>query len=192
MKKYTTLLIGAGQIGALKDDKFDSITTENILTHAHAIKIHKQLGDLTIVESNHEKLFQSSTKWKCNGFMNLDDLKGLFFDIVTIATPTQTHMDIIKEVQKKINYKAIILEKPACMDSIECNKINDKDRIAINYLRRYETQFHGLKLKFEQQNTKIFSCNVKYNRGLLRDGCHALDFFRLSYIQRHSDQDKNN
>ena len=65
--RYTAVLLGAGSIGALKPNEFDSPDTEEILTHAHAIYNHPKINLLGIIDSNINKAKKAGNKWKKTG-----------------------------------------------------------------------------------------------------------------------------
>ena len=48
--------------------------------------------------------------------------------------------------------------------------------LIVNYSRRFELNIRHYKELFEAETFgKIYSCRISYTRGLLRDGCHAVD-----------------
>jgi predicted dehydrogenase len=178
---YNVLIIGAGSIGVLKDDKYDSPTTENILTHAHAVKVHPEFNLYTIVDIDQDKLNKARMKWNVVGFRELAYVNNKKIDVVVIATPTETHLDIYSKICKW-KLKAVIIEKP-CTDSLEhamlITPTKLKNRIIVNYTRRFIPEYQKLKKNFEKQ--KILSCIVHYVRGIKRDSCHAINLINYFF-----------
>lgn len=179
MNKYNCVLIGLGAIGALKDDKYDSPISTNVLTHANAIKRNNRLNLVGAIDKDKDKRKKTFDKWEVPVYENLNSFFIPFcntnekIDIVIIATPTETHLKVIKEVVEKINPRLIILEKPGCINLDEIKELKQYGNIAINYTRRYNLFIQSIQ---ELLQTKtIYFMNVKYCRGLFRDACHAID-----------------
>ncbi len=175
---YNVLIIGAGSIGALKPDKYDSPITEAILTHAHAVTEHSEFNLQIIMDTDYEKMMKAANKWDCIGCTTLDVINENNIDVVVIATPTKTHLEIYHKI-KNWNLKAIIIEKPCTNNLKDCREMKDDKRIIINYSRRYLSFYKELRKNFEIQ--KILSCVIRYVRGLKRDGCHAIDLCRYFF-----------
>jgi predicted dehydrogenase len=119
-----------------------------------------------------------------------------------IATPTGTHLEVIEKVKSELKPKAIILEKPCGVDSTEVRAIKEiagNTTIAVNYIRRYDPMIQAVQR--ELAGKKIFSANVKYGRGLVRDGSHGIDFmnwffgkcqdFKILYCKIYNDYSIN-
>jgi predicted dehydrogenase len=104
---------------------------------------------------------------------------------VAIAVPTEIHYTIIHDlIQLENKPRLIMAEKPFCFNQSEAESIVDLLRslsgvtisIAVNYTRRYDTAFQTLKKSIDENELgEIYSCVVYYDRGLQRDGCHAID-----------------
>lgn len=189
-RKYNAILIGAGSIGALKPDKFDSPKTKNVLTIAHAFYKHPRINFVGIYDTDHKKSQEAAKKWNTGWACLFDSYfrmepKGI--DIMAICTPTETHYSVIQEIIKltegkifywNISKRVIMAEKPFCQHSISGKDIMSKVEIpiAINYTRRYVKKFQQLKEKIDSGNLgQVWSCVIHYDRGLQRDGSHAID-----------------
>ncbi len=184
MKKYNCIVIGAGSIGALKPDNIDSPTSVNILTHAHAVQYIKELNLYVIIESNKERAIKAREKWDCSIADKLFLTEEI--DIVTVASPTETHYNIIKETVEKIKPKIIICEKPFCNnleDAVVAIKLCKENNIKliVHYNRRYCNLYAMAKSIYNEKYGKVLSCTLIYTRGLKRDGCHAIDLFNLMF-----------
>jgi predicted dehydrogenase len=180
MKRYTAAIIGAGSIGALKPDKYDSPKTKEVLTHAHAYWMQRKRVQLThIIDANIDKAKTASKKWETNWGDNLSSIpQGI--DIISICTPDNTHKQMVEQCLL-IQPKLIILEKPGGKDLKECQSIRsmclqNKIPLMIDYSRRYEISTKIVKEDVDNNRLgEIYSCVVYYDRGLLRDGSHAID-----------------
>lgn len=178
---YNVLIIGCGSIGALKPDKYDSPDTENILTHCHAVKKHDKFRLWGVMDSDYDKMMKAARKWGCMGFPGFKALGKIDdeIDIAVIATPIETHYRIYRKIKDR-NLKAIIIEKPCGIDYDMCNLMKG-ERVVVNYTRRFLPRYKNFKKEFESGACKILSCVVYYVRGLLRDGCHAIDLCRYFF-----------
>jgi predicted dehydrogenase len=183
---FNACIVGAGSIGALKPDEFDSPKTENILTHAHALYHFKEMGRINeffIVDKDYKKKQEAKEKWHCKTFSNLKSLKiqTTNIDIFVIAVPTEYHKDVIDEILENFNPKMIIVEKPFCYNYREALQVYQKCMkreivLVVNYTRRFCLSIQSLKNEFDcLKYGKIKACNILYVRGFIRDACHAID-----------------
>lgn len=184
---YNVMIIGAGSIGALKENKYDSKKTRNILTHAHAVTKHRKTNLVGIVESNIEKLDKAIKKWDTSGFTSIECAKKIIpeIDIAIIATPTKIHHETIIELKKFYSPKAIILEKPVGQNYVQCSEIikNAKEiPTIIHYNRRFDTVTQNIAKDIRNGvYGAVYNAICRYDRGLHRDGSHGIDFFNFCF-----------
>lgn len=182
--KIKTIIIGAGSIGALKDDKYDKPGGGQILTHAHAIAEHHDFELIGIYDVDKEKAEKASKKWNVD-FMNINSISEIpYADVFVIATPTEFHTSTVEALfDVHPDIKAIILEKPAGLSSHEAKRLNKYgDKIIVNYTRRYDTRIQMLRTDLVTgYYGKIYSAVLYYVRGLLRDGCHGIDLMQYFF-----------
>lgn len=181
-----TVIIGAGSIGALKDSKFDNKENkENVLTHAHAVYENINTELVGIIDNNQRKSILAAKKWNTESIYSIKDLELIKPDIVIVATPQETHFEVLKEVLK-YKPKLVIAEKPFCNSKKEATEIMLEYRkecipLLINYTRRYSPIIRSFASHIRQGGLgKIYHSRILYDRGFIRDACHALDFFRFS------------
>ena len=186
-------IIGAGSIGALKQNKYDDRFSDNILTHAHAayiLKKRKIINNFFIVETNWKKRAEAHKKWNCKVYKSLEELilvqKNI--DIFVIAVPTEYHYDVLTKIIN-LNFvcKLVIAEKPFCSTIQQAKWIHKQYMlrdipIVIDYIRRFSPTIQTLKDRLESNEFgKPQSCNIIYTRGFVRDGCHAIDLCNLFF-----------
>lgn len=182
---YKAMIIGAGSIGALKDDKYDSKTTSEILTHAHAIYNNQNINLTGILETNKSRRNKACRKWECKGYEKLSDRRQKT-DIIVIACNTEKHREIIDEIVE-IKPGLVIVEKPFCNNLEEitsaCTKLALGDiKTIVNYGRRYNPMYKVIARQIKEGlYGKVYSTRITYNRGLLRDGCHAVDLCNMFF-----------
>jgi len=193
MIPYNCIVIGAGSIGAIKPLNIDSPHTKNILTHAHAIKANNKLKLYGIVETDVDKRMEAARRWMCEPAKSISVFSSQYdaADIVVVAVPTEYHLRIIKEICEWKNAKGIkilVMEKPFGKDLEEAEKIVSlckqhipQAKIVVDYSRRFsELYLLGMDINNGIYG-KIYSASCLYVRGLLRDGCHAIDLFNLMF-----------
>ena len=88
IKKFTAVVIGAGSIGANKDNKYDSPKTKNILTHAHAYYKSDAIDLIGIIDPDKNKLKLATEKWKTKGYSSIDEME-IMPDILSVCIPTE-------------------------------------------------------------------------------------------------------
>lgn len=184
---YNTVIIGAGSIGAMKDDKFDYVGGENILTHAHAAYNNPKINLIGIVDINREQRDKAAKKWGAKGYRNIVQVEEKV-DIVIVASPTETHYEILEDIIK-YQPRLVIAEKPFCDNYTEAKKIEklyDKMSIPIlvNYTRRFDETIKNLQILLNDEHNflgSIYNCRLLYNRGMKRDGCHFIDFINYFF-----------
>lgn len=187
MKKYNAVVIGCGSIGALKPDKYDSPTTENILTMAHAFYNHPQIDLIGVIDTNWIKAQKASLKWITpKPYIYIFDIQEPI-DVIAVCVPTETHFDVLRSLLSLNPLpKIVIAEKPFCNNSQEAKIIIDlyKNKgieLAINYTRRYDKSVIEIREKMIKNKPEIYSCRVNYCRGIKHEGCHAIDFMRYFF-----------
>jgi len=184
--KYNVAIVGiGGSIGGLKPYEFDNKHTKNILTHAHAAYAHHRTELIAGIEPNSHKRAEVFDRWGCSV---LSDIKGAVSfkekaDIVIVAVPTEHHYHTLLDVLE-MKPKLVIAEKPFCNNVTESANIIYAYKkagipILVNYIRRYNPDINMIKTHIKSEGVQ--SCSVIYNRGLKRDGCHAIDLMNFFF-----------
>jgi len=178
---YSVAIIGCGSIGSSKDDRYDSPTTDAILTHAHAFHNHPDTELIWVMDNSIASTHNASAKWNCNGFVSWHGVAKLA-DIYIVATPTETHHEVLMDVLKR-KPKLVVAEKPFCSNIKEARSVADAYKQAgiplmVDYIRRFDDMhsdvLNGLR---DGQYGEIYHARCLYGRGLRHDGCHGLDLF---------------
>lgn len=183
MKKYSVAIVGAGSIGAMKPDKYDSPKTKNILTHAHAVHNHKRTELKYIIDNDNQKAMNASAKWNCRVASTLKTIQIDPVDIAILSTPTPLHHEHLQYIMKCTPTKLIIAEKPFCNNLQEAEAITRLRKrkdvpIMVDYIRRYDPAVSWMKEKIEDNTYgKVQHCRLVYTRGAKHEACHAIDLF---------------
>jgi predicted dehydrogenase len=175
--KYSTLIIGAGGQGAMAD--YDGSGNESkILSYTKAILYNKNFNPPIIYDSNVEKAKIASNLWKINYIDKLD----YDYDVICIATPDDTHYEILKNIPRSV--RLVICEKPICTDLADARTIvKSFERkhipILVDYTRRFIPYLKLLKLNYSRNKYgNLLDYNICFNRGNSHTGSHAIDFMR--------------
>ena len=184
---YRVILVGCGSIGALKFDDVDGPGTDHALTHAHAWSAFQKTELSALVDTDMEKRKRASDKWKVPSFssISLAVSEAGPAEIIVIATPDATHLRVFNEALQ-VKPKLIVIEKP-CASSLDDSRailVNStvwRVPVVVNYTRRFCPAFQVLAQQIEDGKIQIQHARLVYGRGLLRDGCHALDLFRMLF-----------
>lgn len=176
-----TFIVGLGHIGMGYDYKEDYHVS--CLTHLNAILAHDGYELVGGFDVSLERRNMFESKSKVSSFDDL--LEGLTKtnpDFVILATPTETHFEILKTILKQKSLKAILCEKPVSYDDEEatqmvdlCQKNNVK--LFVNYQRFYLPSSDVIKKRLFPSNIKIeFLKGVCwYSKGLIHNGSHFIN-----------------
>lgn len=171
---YKVLIIGCGSQGCFADAP-NSGCESKVISFAKAFSERRNLFDVYVTDKDIVAVELAIRTW---GF-KIDEF-GIPYDVIVIATPDETHYDILKNIPFMCpRVKLVVCEKPMCMTYEQCNKIISlyeeyKIPILVNYTRRFIPYLNALK-----QNGKAIHGNVTFNRGWEHTGTHAIDFFNM-------------
>ncbi len=178
MKTYKVAIIGTGKIAGLRDTPQ---TTDQPRSHAQAVFNNPNLEIIAAVGQS-VQLADFSKKWVVpHSFENLTDFlhSDLQVDILVIATPNETHAQIVLEILKTGKYKLIFVEKPLCVSEKELIELLDfqtNTKIIVNHSRRFcEAHQKIFELIKNQTLGKVLKANFTYYGGWLVNGIHILD-----------------
>ena len=118
-------------------------------------------------------------------------LKDKTIDLVCVATPTETHFQIAKEVLKA--KKNVLIEKPMASSSSECKKLINiakkvKKTIFVDHTFIFSPSIQKIKTLLPQIGTPLYFDSERINLGLLRKDVNVIwdlaphDFSILTYL----------
>ena len=144
---FKTILVGLGKIGY----EYDTNTSDSsrVLSHYKALMINPNLDIAGIVEKSFDKIQRVSSKINTPIQSNFNQLRKIGdIDLIVIATPPETHLEIIK-LALKLKPRAILLEKPVAhnLDSaLQIQNLIDKTgvKVFVNYQRNYNPVLRNL------------------------------------------------
>ena len=167
-----TCLIGFGNVG-----QGLYLRAENKNSHLCAINANKNFELVAIVDPAINNQLPGLSDVRCS--KSVKGIQGVNVDLVVIASPTNTHLDICRESVNFLNPRAILIEKPVGLMLEECNEIKmclqQIPTILVNYQRNYNR-------KILQQLTDIIGSGyskgvVYYSNGAINNASHGLALF---------------
>ncbi|MBN1501294.1 MAG: Gfo/Idh/MocA family oxidoreductase [Spirochaetes bacterium] len=191
-KKINCAIVGLGRIGSTLE--FDR-KREKPASHAGVISAHKECVLSSGCDIDEAKCSNFKNDWNCpDCYTSLSQmLENHRIDILHIATPPETHKNILeKAIESKI--PVIIVEKPVSdnlKDAVKIEKMSLKSdsRIIVNHERRYTQQTERIKKNINEcRYGKLLSINSKMYMGRKRslesmiydDGTHIIDL--INYL----------
>lgn len=181
MKTFNVAIIGAGSIGALKEERLDNPNTNKPLTHAHAVYQDKRFSINLIIDEDVKRATAAAERWKCCGSFEFEPLNNRPADVIVVAANTKNHFNVLMNNIISLHNlpKLVITEKPFCWTSGEASIVSrfyeeQGIKLLVNYSRRYSKSYQKFFVDYISKE-EVQQVTVKYNRGLKHDGCHALD-----------------
>ncbi|MCD6163598.1 MAG: Gfo/Idh/MocA family oxidoreductase [candidate division Zixibacteria bacterium] len=181
MTHYKAAIIGCGMIGSMCDSPED----ENIISHAHAYHAHKHFDISCCCDINSQSIVNFKMKWgkHIRAYSDVEELlRNENIDVVSIASSTETHAEILYKVLTKESVRLVICEKPfvSTLDELDTIKniikMHPEKILLINYSRRYDPGFQKLAdMIIGNELGKTIAFNAAFTKGLYHNGCHMLE-----------------
>lgn len=177
---YRTGIIGLGQIAyGIDNDSTRSI----IWSHAKAYGKHPQTEIVAICDADPAKLLE--VREALNGPNCYSDYRQMLaaedLDIVSICTPTATHLDVVRTVVDMGAARAVFCEKPVAYYAEEIRALaelcDEKEIVhAVNYMRRWDTKYRYIKEQLDTEDLGAVQTVVAYGAtALFTSTSHLLD-----------------
>ena len=173
-------IIGLGNIGF----KMDSDPARKIIwSHAKAYSKHDKTVLKAVSETNKNNYKLFSTLYpniKCHETYS-EMVQTLNFDIISVCTPTSSHLSLIKNIFNINPPKALFIEKPMGQNLIEALEIvklceNANVILAVNYMRRWDNKYKFIKETIDKKELGHLQTIVAYGcTALLTSTSHLID-----------------
>ena len=183
MAPSRALLIGCGNIGALYD--LDDGPEADVRTHARA---YARLGiAFDVVDPDADRRRRVSERYGGRAFESLSAVSPSSYGVASICTATHLHAEAL-ELFLDAGTPLIICEKPVADRLDDVRRLRARQRTArsvvlVNYMRRFLPAFRSLRgriLRWREEGVRLVDVVLRYQRGLLNNGGHALDL--LQYL----------
>jgi len=181
MTKYSCLIVGCGNMGALNDAP-GSGNEHKTISFAKALKESGRF-DLYFYDTDKIKMENAVKTW--GGNIQDDAWWTPYFDVVIITTPDETHKQQLIEALEYYP-KLVICEKPFCSSVAEAKEIIELYEekgipILLDYTRRFIPEYRDL-------IGKVGMMTIDFNRGRLHTLTHALDLVTMYGIEECFDR----
>jgi predicted dehydrogenase len=178
------LIIGLGQIGMGYDLTLDPGTF--VYSHAKAFSSHQAFELSGAVDSSEKQRHLFEQHYKKPGFSSLSEsLQKIKPEVLVIATPTNTHLTVLKKVLGQCRPKAILCEKPLAYEPEEATKMVEAcdkagAKFFVNYMRRSDSGSVELKRRIESGEISSPIKGVAwYSKGFLHNGSHLFNLLEF-------------
>ena len=179
---YSVTIIGGGAISCGYDNPNDT----HVTTHTHGAILHSDISLKAIVEVDEKRQQYIANKWgeSFKIFSNIQNcIQSYTSDIIIVATPTDTHFQIIKQVLYYYTPKLIICEKPFVSNLDEYEQLNlllekSNTKIITHFPRRFDPSINILQQKINQAN-EIYHFYGTFTKGLIHNGSHMIDLIHM-------------
>lgn len=178
MNTYKAAVIGGGLMGALQGHPSDELPK----THAGGYASHDAFELMAICDLQPNPLLDM---WQCPIFTDFNEMLDVVKpDVLSVAVPGYDQVEILERLLE-YSPRAVIAEKPLSMsldDSLYLVKaFEDADiPLIVNYSRRFVPVYRELAENFAGKE-KVISVVIKYAKGLINNGLHAIDLARLLF-----------
>ena len=120
---YKVSLVGLGKMG-LGYDQTNSQFAGTAKSHTGALLAIETIQTLNLVELDKPNL----SHFRNFSIVNTYDFQTFSqsfqkYDLLIIATPTNSHLDVVTQLLNSHVFKYVIMEKPCGVSSVECNEI---------------------------------------------------------------------
>jgi predicted dehydrogenase len=180
---YTVGIVGAGRIAC----GFDDPTSEQVLTHAHAIQRNPRLSLVGVSDTDAVKGQNEAQKWSTTYYADLAEMcSARVPDVLIIATPDDTHVAVLLQA---LSYKPrlIILEKPVITNPEDAERVAHAAQeavipIIVNFRRRFDPRVTALAEALRSgEYGAVLSASALYSKGVVHSGSHIFDLARLFF-----------
>jgi predicted dehydrogenase len=185
---YSVALIGLGGIGMCYDSKLPAV--DYVFSHARAFALHPDFVLLGAVDPVADLREQFESTYKAATYATVQDLLSQgSADVVVVASPTRTHLEVVRTILLSSRPKLILCEKPLAYDSAEADEIVRLCReqgvlLFVNYIRRADPGVISIKARLDSGQIRVpFKAVVWYSKGLLHNGTHFSDLLTFWFGQ---------
>jgi predicted dehydrogenase len=162
-----------------------------VFSHADAYLASENTSLVALCDSSETRLDQLSARFSdvatCT---SIDDcLETHQPEIVSIATPDETHFAMAMKVCAFPSVRGVLLEKPIALNSFEGHQLvaaakANNVRLAVNYSRRYTKRFQFIAEQIKAGVLgEIQTILGLYTKGILHNGSHWVDLLDMFGFQ---------
>ena len=182
---YTAALVGCGKIGS--DFADDPLMRGDVFAHAEAYHVCPDTRLIAIADTNGAAVQRCGDRWNVSARYStaMEMLASNVVDIVSVATPTETHYDVLMQILAGRNRpRAILCEKPIASTIEQAEKVVAiaKEKgvlLVVMHMRRYANNMRNLR-KFIRDGGigEVRGVNGWCIKGTVHNGTHWFDLLR--------------
>ena len=137
------VLIGLGNIGMGYDLSPSGILLDQTMTHLKALSESEFYSICGVIDSEDSRLMLAREIFSVKAVSNLSEIHPTNkIGLLTIATSTQSHVEVLMSLPENLIPRILLVEKPAGTNSRECYQIaqwanSNSTLVFVNYFRRY-------------------------------------------------------
>jgi predicted dehydrogenase len=182
-------VIGCGRIGSLWDEALSEseVNTSQPKTHALAYLQNKVTKLVALCDTDTKRAEAAAKKWKVDFFTDqVSAFLNQDLDIISVCTPTDNRLEVLKSIVAKSSDSVLLLEKPLAKDLQEAKLVKEiltalKKPAIVNYSRRFAPGIQNLKSQIAQGLWGTLQAGTAYyGNGFTNNGSHMLDL--ISYL----------
>ena len=166
-------IIGLGQIGS----KYDN-SLKTSYSHRNSLLRHSKSFEKFYVDKDQLYLASISASDNAVSCVSISQLPNEL-DLVILSVPTELHLSCFLELIEKVNFKKLILEKPAGANLEESKIINDQAsrldiKVYVNYMRNTLPETQTIRNYIKSNQIKNFKADILVSGDLKNNGSHFL------------------
>ena len=180
--KLKALLIGCGNVGA----GYDLDRPGLVWSHAKAYSLNNEI-ELTVSDIDADKAKKVAAAFNVKFLSEPDRKEYENFHIISVATPTTTHFEYLRDVLTGSSH-VVICEKPVVSRMKDADDIaniykSGSSKVLVNYMRRFQPAYKTAKQKLNNEFHKkaLRGIIIKYSRGFLNNASHAVDLLEFLF-----------
>lgn len=186
MNLFKAGIVGCGNMGGRYDERDKD---DNVYTHAGMYSRIDEFDLVCAADNNERRLQKFGQFWKVPHLYK--DYRKMFknerLDIVSIATPDESHHKIILDAVEFLSPRIIFTEKPlatnlkSAIETYEaCRKRNIN--LVVDYVRRWDKHHQFIKDFFHKESLGSIQTVVGYYvRGLNHNGCQMINLIQFLF-----------
>ena len=138
-----SILFGLGNVGMGYDIEKSKVLPRQTMTHLKALAESEFFSVLAVVDLDIEKLIEAEKIYSVRAVKSLSEIEiDDKIDLLTVATHTSTHFEVLASLPSKWLPKVLLIEKPAGANYLECSQIHawaraNSIKVFVNYFRRF-------------------------------------------------------
>lgn len=179
-------IVGCGKIGwSFQDDP--GAVRFGVCTHAAAWSALTEVSLTAVADSDLPRAQQCAKRWNVPGvFTDVSDLlRAVNPQIISVASPDETHQPVTRKCLEYPSVRAILVEKPLAGSAAEARELDAIARrlgktVVVNYIRRFCPYYQQLRTRLtEGEFGELRLARGLYTKGMRHNGSHALDLMQF-------------